>query len=221
MKLTVFNGSPRGKNSNSSRLLERFLKGFAETDGNEYEIHYLCHTQDQEQFNQAFAAAERVLIIFPLYTDAMPGVVMRFFETLAQFKGRAGNPPLAFFVHSGFPEPHHSTFVARYLEKLARRLGSPYLGTVIKGSSEGIADMPENWTRSMFFNMEELGRAFGRTGEVDPVVVKKITGKLRYSPLKLLVFRLLVKLPVMSMYWDWQLKKHNAYEKRFARPYTE
>ena len=32
MKLTVFNGSPRGKKSNTTILLEHFLKGFMETD---------------------------------------------------------------------------------------------------------------------------------------------------------------------------------------------
>jgi len=38
MKLTVFNGSPRGEESNTGTLLEHFLNGFVETQGNTYEL---------------------------------------------------------------------------------------------------------------------------------------------------------------------------------------
>ena len=46
MKLTVFNGSPRGKKSNTAILLEHFLKGFMETEGNSYELEYIVNSKD-------------------------------------------------------------------------------------------------------------------------------------------------------------------------------
>ena len=48
---------------------------------------------------------------------------------------REGNPPVGFVVQSGFPEGLHSRYVERYLEKLAARLGSPYLGTIVAKAS--------------------------------------------------------------------------------------
>jgi len=41
MRLTVFNGSPRGEESTTTILLKHFLEGFITTDGNTYEIAYL------------------------------------------------------------------------------------------------------------------------------------------------------------------------------------
>ncbi len=41
MKLTVFNGSPRGKGSNTRVFLEHFLKGFMIKEGNSFELVYL------------------------------------------------------------------------------------------------------------------------------------------------------------------------------------
>jgi len=41
MRLTVFNGSPRGEESTTTILLKHFLNGFITTDGNTYEINYL------------------------------------------------------------------------------------------------------------------------------------------------------------------------------------
>ena len=86
MKLTVFNGSPRGPKSNSKVLLARFLEGFGETEGNSHDIHYLNRVGRQEDFRRAFIEAECVLLAFPLYTDAMPGVVKSFIEALLSLR---------------------------------------------------------------------------------------------------------------------------------------
>jgi len=48
------------------------------------------------------------------------------------------NPSLGFLVQSGFPEGLHSRYVERYLESWQKRLGCPYLGTIVKGQREGV-----------------------------------------------------------------------------------
>ena len=138
MRLTVFNGSPRGKGSNTKFLLEHFLNGFMTTDGNSYEMVYLNRLKDSDKFIKFFQEAEQVLLAFPLYTDAMPAMVKTFIESLEPLCGREGNPDIGFIVQSGFPEAIHSRYIERYLEKLAIRLGCRYIGTVIKGGVEGI-----------------------------------------------------------------------------------
>ncbi len=107
----------------------------------------------------------------------------------------------------------------RYLEKLARRLGAPYLGTIVKGNCEGARLMPESMTRALFESFYQIGRVFGETGRFDPLLLHKLAKPEHYSPLLAPVYRLFVRLPVAGLYWDQQLKKNGAYEKRFARPY--
>ncbi|GAI05794.1 unnamed protein product, partial [marine sediment metagenome] len=92
MKLTVFNGSPRGKRSNTKILLEHFINGFMTTDGNTYKIFYLNRLKDSDKFVKSFQEAERVLMAFPLYTDAMPAMVKTFIESLEPFCREEGNP---------------------------------------------------------------------------------------------------------------------------------
>jgi multimeric flavodoxin WrbA len=111
-RLTLFNGSPRGRKGNTSLMLEHMARGF----GKPSETFHLVRMKETEQMVQAFAASECIVIGFPLYTDAMPGVVKHFIEALAPLAERGTNPPLAFLVQSGFPEALHSRYVERYLK---------------------------------------------------------------------------------------------------------
>ncbi|MFN2273179.1 MAG: NAD(P)H-dependent oxidoreductase, partial [Anaerolineae bacterium] len=70
-RLTVFNGSPRGKTGNTQILLEQFVGGFEASAGRSHETYHLNRVSDAERFQQAFAEAEHVLLGFPLYADAM------------------------------------------------------------------------------------------------------------------------------------------------------
>jgi multimeric flavodoxin WrbA len=137
-RLVFFNGSPRGRKGNTPLMLEQVAVGF----GRPVETYHLIRLRETDRMVQAFAKAESALLGFPLYTDAMPGIVKHFIEALEPLVGRSDNPPLGFLVQSGFPEGLHSRYVERYLEKLAARLGSPYLGTIVKGGGEGTRVMP-------------------------------------------------------------------------------
>ncbi len=221
MKLTVFNGSPRGRGSNTRILLENFLKGFSETEGNKHEVYYLNRVKEEDQFKQAFSDAEYVLLAFPLYTDSMPGVVKCFIESLELFVGRKGNPVLGFIVQSGFPEAVHSRMVERYNEKLASRLGCPYLGTIVKGGAEGIRVQPPRMTAKLFTRFYELGRVFGRDGSFDKSLLEQLAKPERLSRGVLLLLQLLKPTGLLNFYWNKQLKKNGAYSRRFAAPYLE
>jgi len=219
MKLTVLNGSPRGKASNTTTLLSHFLRGFNKTKGNRYEELYLIRERKLSTCVEAFQDAEAVILAFPLYVDCMPAVVKYFIEALEPLCGSADNPRLGFIIQSGFPESVHSHYLRRYLEKLCRRLGSPYLGTVIKGGAEGIKDQPAWMHRKLFRRFFELGRIFGRTGELDKELVTRLGRPVRFSGLGLIGARLGGKMGEM-FYWNKMLKNNGAYEQRFDRPYV-
>jgi hypothetical protein len=186
-------------------------------DGNSYELAYLVRVKDRESFIKLFKEAEHVLLAFPLYFDAMPAVVKTFIESLEPLCRRKGNPDIGFIVQSGFPESIHSRYVERYLEKLAKRLGCKYKGTVIRGGVEGIRATPDRMNRQLFKSFYELGKAFGETGEFDKQIVFKLAQPERLTKFYFWIIRLVTH----KLYWDKILKENNAFEKRFARPYAK
>ncbi len=187
------------------------------TDGNSYELAYLVRVKEHDNFVNLFQDAEQVLLAFPLYADAMPAIVKTFIESLEPFCSRDINPDIGFIVQSGFPESVHSIYVERYLEKLARRLGCRYKGTVIKGGVEGIRTVPERMNRKLFNSFYHLGESFGKTGEFNNQIVLKLR-----QPEKITRFQFFfLKFLGHSLYWNPMLKKNKAFEKRFARPYAE
>jgi len=215
MKLTVFNGSPRGEGSNTRILLEHFINGFMTTEGNTHELAYLVCVEESGNFIKSLQEAEQVLLAFPLYIGAMPAIVKTFIESLEPLCGRKGNPDIGFIVQSGFPEAIHSRYVERYLEKLAVRLGCSYMGTVIKGGGESIRAMPAWMNKKLLKSFYELGKTFGESGKFNKQIVLELAKPERYSKFRFWIFRLLAH----NSYWNPTLKKNNAFKQRFAKPY--
>jgi len=219
MKLTVFNGSPRGKKSNTTILLEHFLKGFMETDGNSYELVYVAINRDVGKLVEMFKDANNIILAFPLYTDCMPGIVKSFIDSLKSLCGKQNNPGIGFLVQSGFPEAYHSRFVERYLEKLAKRLNCQYIGCIVKGGIEGIRVMPHFMTKKIFNSFYELGKAYGKSGKFDQMLLNKLAKPEHLSTLTRLFYSFGKLIGLVNNYWDKQLKENNAFEKRFDKPY--
>lgn len=220
MKLTVFNASPRGKGGNSEIILEHFLDGFEATPGNSHELFYVRRRKQTEQFVQAFAEAEHVLLATPLYTDCMPGLVKGFIEALEPLCGREGNPDIAFIVQSGFGEAAHSRYLEEYFQKLAVRLGSRYIGTIIKGNCEGLRTYQKMYGK-VLETFRELGAGYGATGEFDTPMLQKFAGPEKLPAAMRLLIQLMNRLGAGTAIWDKPLKENGAYEQRFARPYAE
>lgn len=224
MKLVIFNGSPRGEQSNTKILLEQFLRGFTQTPGNSHEEYYLIHTKEHSSYARIFHESEAVLLAFPLYTDAMPGIVKAFIEELAPKSGLQESEvqkKLLFLVQSGFPEAIHLAAVEQYLLKLARRLGYESPGAIIKGGAEGIQTMPPQMTRKLFSQLNALGEIFGRTGVLNGELLKQVRGMERFPVWMFPVIYLMKWLGLMDNYWNSQLKENKAFERRFDRPYSE
>ncbi|MBI3582326.1 MAG: NAD(P)H-dependent oxidoreductase [Nitrospinae bacterium] len=181
MQLTVFNGSPRGKGSNTKVLVDQFLDGFMKGNGNSYKIVYLNTTKDSDYLIKMFEEAEKFLLAFPLYVDSMPAIVKTFIESLESLCGRKENPDIGFLVQSGLPESIHSRYVERYLKKLSASLGCNYMGTIIKGGVEGAQAKPVWMNKKLFNSFYQLGKTFGETGKFDEEIVDRLAQPERYS----------------------------------------
>jgi len=220
MKLVIINGSPRNRKSNSRILAEQFLEGFNKIDKEEADIYFLASRKHREEAVEAFSKNNTILFIFPLYTDAMPGIVKEFFEKI-YLEPKVKDRKIGYIVQSGFPESKHSVFLEKYLEKFTtKRLGAIYLGTVIRGGVEGIQIMPPRMTAKLFSSFRDLGEHFASTGEFSDEIKQKLGKPYTLSRKRLIFFRLISLTELNNFYWNSRLRKHGAYEKRFDKPFA-
>jgi multimeric flavodoxin WrbA len=201
-------------------MMNQFICGFESVRENEADMIYLSGKQDSKQPVDAFLNSDVVLLAFPLYVDAMPGMVKLFIEALRPYCGREGNPIMAYFIHCGFPEPLHCRYVERYVEKLTYRLGSEYAGTIVRGGTEGIQLMSEKMNRSLFTNLMQLGEYLGSSGRLQPELLDKLSGRETYPAIIGLLLPIMTKLGLTTGYWDRELKKHGTYDQHDAKPYA-
>ena len=216
-RITVFNGSPRGKKGNTPIMLRELMKGF----GGEYEIHDLIMTRQLEEHVEAFHQAECVWLGYPLYTDGMPGVVKNFIEALEPYRGKEGNPALGFLVQSGFPEGLHSRYVERYNARLSELLAVPYLGTIVKGNGEGTRIMPDEMNRRLFDNLQLLGKGLASGEALDPEVLRNIAKPERFPRFLGPVFRAFLRTKMAHRYFDNMLDENQAFERANDRPFQD
>ena len=219
MRLALFNGSPRMQKSNSGILIRHFLTGYGSVTDAPASVDILGKRKRREMHLKHFQEADHIIIVFPLYTDCMPGIVKEFFEDLTA-GGYGKGKHLGFIVQSGFPESIHSVYVGRYLEKLCKRLNAAYIGTIIKGGVEGIQIMPPLMTRKLRRAFEESGAYFGETGRFSAALNARLGKPRTFSPLRKLVMKIMSLTGMANFYWDSQLKKHGAFERRFAAPFS-
>ncbi|MFC2080244.1 NAD(P)H-dependent oxidoreductase [Bacteroidota bacterium] len=220
MKLIIYNGSPRGQKSNTKLLMEEFIKGLSDSEEYELEMYYIVKRKDHRSALEAYAEAENVIFAFPLYTDSMPGIVKDFIELLHPYSNLEKGPAMGFVVQSGFPEPAHSRYIEKYLEQFAKRMNSPYLGTIVKGGVEGIQIMPGWMTKKLYKRFFDLGQFFAKTGQFDRKIMKKLAPKERMSKGSLWFFKIMRKTRMGNFYWDSQMKKNGVFDIRFDKPFA-
>jgi FMN-dependent NADH-azoreductase len=210
------------------KMLSRVAEGWQRGGGQPPEVRHLARRVDFDRAVEAFGQTDVVLLGMPLYTDSMPALVKAFIEALAPRvkSATAGEtnptlafPTLAFLVQSGFPEALHSRFLERYLQKLARRLGCPYAGAIVRGGGESLQVMPDKANEKLWARLRTVGEQLARDGHFGQSELKAIVGVERFSTLTAALLALLCKLPLMQYYWNSQLKKNGAWDRRFAAPY--
>ncbi len=210
-KLVIYNGSPRRRGSNSALILGKT----AEALGDKVEIRDLKEGAKWDQWAEAFKSEKNVMFFMPLYVHAMPSHVMAFIEKLQASKGS-----MSFFVQSGFPESSQSHYLEAYFEQLALRLRRTYLGTAIKGGVEGLRMRPIKAQEKIIESMVKAIVSLVSEGNFNRTNISQLAKPVRLGKVATILFSLLARTGLINYFWDQQLKENNAYEKRFARPYT-
>jgi NAD(P)H-dependent FMN reductase len=188
----------------------------------------IFHLAQRDAFGhavEAYAKADAVVLGMPLYTDSMPALVKTYIEALGSrvdiARAEGANPILGFMIQSGFPEALHSRLLQRYLEKLARRLGASYAGTVVRGGGEALQSMPDEANKKLWERLRTLGEQLALEGRFGAEEQKAVAGIERLSQLQAALATLVTKLPITQFYWYSRLKKNGAWKDRFAAPYGQ
>jgi NAD(P)H-dependent FMN reductase len=221
MKRLLLNGSPRGKDGNSRKLLAWIAEGMAEASIPVPPTVDLAPEPTRASHREAFLDADEVVFAFPLYTDAMPGIVMAFLENVAGADpARLRGKRVAFVIQSGFPEAIHTEALAAYLARLCQRMGFHHLGTLRKGGIESIRIMPAKQVAKVAAGFHTAGQELGETGRFSAELISRMAGTRQFGFIGRAVVRLLVLTGLGNMYWNTQLKQHGAFARRFDAPYA-
>jgi multimeric flavodoxin WrbA len=220
MKRLLLNGSPRGKDGNSRKLLGWIAEGMAEAGIPLPPTVDLAPDPMSASHRQAFLDADEVVFALPLYTDAMPGIVKAFLENVAAADpARLRGKRVAFIIQSGFPEAIHTEALGDYLARLCERLGFIHLGTLRKGGIESIRMMPARSVAKVAAGFRAAGKELGETGAFSAELIARMAGTRKFGLIGRAVVRLLVWSGLGNYYWNTQLKKHGAFARRFDAPY--
>lgn len=218
-KWVIYNGSPRGNNSNSMVLIEKIITGMKAKGIEEIEVRNLITIKEHKNWAEKFCSVQNYLFVFPLYVHAMPGSVMKFFEQLVPVNDKTVH--MAFLVQSGFPEASQSYYLRPYLEIFTKRLGVSFDGIMIKGGVEGIRMRPDKANKKLFYQMETVGKTYASKGIMDLTLKQEYEKSAYLSKGAQFLFTVLSWTGLTNFYWDYNLKKNGAYQNRFAKPYLK
>ena len=135
-RLMIVNGSPRAPQSNSKQYAALF-RSFWRGEAYEYNVTQHSHAE-------AFARlenAEHLLLVFPLYADGIPAVLMRTLKELAVWRGTA-RPRIHVLVNCGFLEPEQTRPAVEMVRFFCKRYGFPWGMALQIGSGEAILNTP-------------------------------------------------------------------------------
>lgn len=135
-RILILNGSPRAPRSNS----KRYAQLFSEACPLETEYLELIKT-DGTALREAVERADQLLLVFPLYVDAIPVPLLEAFKSLEEEPPQA-RPVLSVLINCGFPEPEQNDVAVDMVRLFAERNGYSF-GSVLKiGGGEAILDTP-------------------------------------------------------------------------------
>jgi len=214
MKLAIINGSPRGKKSNSNRITG-WMTNVMDNDTEVIKV-FANETSKHEKQIEEISGCDAYLMIFPLYTDSMPGITKRFMEVMEDNREYFNEKPIYFIIHSGFPESSQSITVEGFTKNFSSLLGMKYYGGIRMGGSEALQVAPDN-----YFGKKKDAYEFiaGNIERLEPFDSEKTAYLSRNRKPGAIMRFIINKTGLNNMYWNNTMKKNGVYDRRFDQPY--
>lgn len=134
--ILILNGSPRAPRSNSKRYAELFCKHCSAKTA-----YFNLSPNNHVEICEKLSNFSDVLLVFPLYADALPVSLLDFLKTLEQHPPKQ-KPVVSVLINCGFMEYQQNDIAVRMVELFCKQNGYR-IGSVLKiGSGEAILDTP-------------------------------------------------------------------------------
>ena len=213
-------GSPKGPKS-TSESLAAYLSNKLQEKGIDTEKCYVYPSfksdKGQEELSSAVDRSDILILVFPLYVDSLPSLVIRAMEVIAEHRKKITNVKRQKFVaitNCGFPEAHQTETALAICRRFAGETGMEWLGGLGLGMGGAINRKP----------LEELGFMTRNVRKSLDLTAAALAGgeSVPQEAVDLMSRRL---LPVwLYLYfgnrgWKRHARKNNVLEKIEDRPY--
>jgi multimeric flavodoxin WrbA len=147
-------GSPKTKSPSTSSVLGSYLLERLGDRGWETESLTLRASLSREEGESVLLAsidrAGLILLVFPLYADALPFLATKALSLIAAHRRAAADPPpqrLVAVVNSGFPETHQNSVALAICQEFALQSGIAWAGGLALGGGGMIGGQPLTVTK--------------------------------------------------------------------------
>ena len=135
-RVLIINASPRAPKSNSKRYAQLFSKHYAG------QTEYVNLTgKNHEELCGKLEEVPQLLLVFPLYADALPVTLLHFLKTLESHPPKK-RPVVSVLINCGFYEYQQNHIAVQMLQLFCRQHAYPFGAVLEIGSGEAILDSP-------------------------------------------------------------------------------
>jgi multimeric flavodoxin WrbA len=214
-------GSPRTRKSTSASLGDYLFEQLKNRGVETETIHLYTSLNSRErmdEFYAALAAADLVVLAFPLYVDSLPAPVITALERIAVY--RAKNPKSARFAaisNCGFPEAHHNATALAICAEFAHSTGFEWMGSLALGGGQGLVSGTP---------LKDLdGRAIPIKASLDMAAEALAAGRFIPESARALLAKPLIPKMLYKFFggigWKRQAKRYGKQNLLRTRPYQK
>ena len=131
-ELMIVNGSPRAPRSHSKRYAELFSASYPGST-----IYENITPNNHQDLCARMGEVSRLLVVFPLYADAIPVPLLNFLKFLEAHPPRQ-KPTVSVLINCGFLEPEQNEVAVRMMRLFCRKNQYPFGSVLMIGSGMGI-----------------------------------------------------------------------------------
>lgn len=208
-------GSPKVGSPSTSGVLGEYVLAWLETEGWEAETltlrRSLLKEKGRRELVEKSAAADLILLVFPLYIDSLPFLLMRALEILAEEPpglGRETPPEIAAIVNNGFPEPYQNVIALGICRRFAEKAGLTWMGGMALGAGEALfGGQRFGETRRNGLPVDHVKEALDLAASSlaeGHSISTEATGKIEKSPISLVPFRFWRRLFIWTANRHWR-----------------
>ncbi len=226
-------GSPKVESPSTSGVLGGYVVEELKQRGWETESltlrGHLLQGEGQTEFLAAVDRADLILLVFPLYIDSLPFLMMKSLEVMAEhISAHSQESPKRLFAisNNGAPEAHHNAVALGICRQFAAATGMIWSGGLALGAGALLNGQPIEAAQRKRIPVKHVIQALDiasaalADGQIVPPEAAKLMAK---TPIPFMPFRLwrwlYIKL-ANRIVRQWAAANQVSEEERFAQPYA-